>query len=800
MIYPLLAPPSVSSSFGTYRINHHHSGIDLYAYEGTPVVAAADGVVSLIKRGSGGYGRAVYLRHKNGYTTLYAHLATFAPSIQRLVDQRAGVRAQFKLKIRPREKITFKAGEIIGWSGTSGTDLCHLHFELRYKNAPLNPLTHGLELPDQVPPTLIAIYADPLDERARVEGGMIPQRYQLAPRPRPHGLLATALSTPQPKSSSAERDETSSEIASSAHVRRRDSRLKANAEPKSKQSAETHTPTEIAQSPTITAWGNVGLSLEVEDRIDGSQRELTPYQIELYIGDRLVHQLRYNQTSYADKRSSSLDFDVGRRQGDRLIHRLYRYGPKLRVLKRGSVAPLKRLKRGQHEARVVAIDAAGNRSVAKFKLRIEPPPPPPCRLKRKRLPRRSKARALWRPQDPSAPQLSWRPYGLSFNLPEPCASERPLEIDLRINGRRVSSRFFSLSGSPQHTTLNLHLDRVKSSQWRREVASDSKSKTKIKPKKRSKTPKNNDKSESNYEMFKLEDDVDHSIDLLIGLRGLASPKEGAQAAETADSPQSITRAKSLPTSWYKLRVHHVTSGAYFQGDGVQVRVGKDAPFKPYITSAVRIPHIKPRSPASDPLTSQTHKPQPTSRAGLVGQEIVFASPWTPMQSANEVLIELSRRERRKRHTGSYLLDGDRQWWVSLKWLKQGLSASSTHLAHFAVLQDLDPPEVGVPLWDLKPPLGPRLIIPISDNLSGVSQIKLFWDRKEVPIEVQRSWGRMIYKPMSLLKPQRYAYEVYLKDRSGRETTQKGELSWPPKPERQLKPQDPSRLYLTPQGT
>ena len=149
LVYPLKAAPSVSSTFGTYRINHHHSGIDLYAFEGTPVIAAADGVVTLIKQGSGGYGRAIYLKHKGHFTTLYAHLSAFAPQIQALVSMKQKKRGQFTQKIRPSKNIHFKAGEVIGWSGTSGTDLCHLHFELRYKNAPMNPLTHGLKLPDQ---------------------------------------------------------------------------------------------------------------------------------------------------------------------------------------------------------------------------------------------------------------------------------------------------------------------------------------------------------------------------------------------------------------------------------------------------------------------------------------------------------------------------------------------------------------------------------------------------------------------------------------------------------------------------
>ena len=168
-----------------------------------------------------------------------------------------------------------------------------------------------------------------------------------------------------------------------------------------------------------------------------------------------------------------------------------------------------------------------------------------------------------------------------------------------------------------------------------------------------------------------------------------------------------------------------------------------------------------------------------------------------MLSASEVLIELSRRDRRKRHVGSYLLDGPRQWWVSLKWLKQGLTASSTHLAHFAVLQDTKAPRIGQPRWDLKPPLGPRLMIPASDNLSGLSKVKLFWSGREVPIEVQRKWERIIYKPLDPITSGKYHYELQVRDRAGQEATQRGELNWPPPPEEQIASHDKSRLKLTP---
>jgi murein DD-endopeptidase MepM/ murein hydrolase activator NlpD len=98
----------------------HHWGIDIAARLGTPVVASATGVVRYTGW-FGGYGRVVYLEHGQGWATLYAHLSRFY--------------------VRPGQ--TVNQGTVIGAVGTAGRSTGpHLHFEIRYKNVPLNPLAY----------------------------------------------------------------------------------------------------------------------------------------------------------------------------------------------------------------------------------------------------------------------------------------------------------------------------------------------------------------------------------------------------------------------------------------------------------------------------------------------------------------------------------------------------------------------------------------------------------------------------------------------------------------------------------
>ena len=136
--YPLDYPPQVSSTFGTHRITHHHAGLDLTTdgKETVAVLAAADGHVTRIRRHPKGYGRSIYVVHPGGYMTVYAHLSAFGPLFKESMKRIPRLHSQFKFNLYLPKPIPVRAGEVLGWVGTSGTDLVHLHFEIRKTDVP----------------------------------------------------------------------------------------------------------------------------------------------------------------------------------------------------------------------------------------------------------------------------------------------------------------------------------------------------------------------------------------------------------------------------------------------------------------------------------------------------------------------------------------------------------------------------------------------------------------------------------------------------------------------------------------
>ena len=84
---PLDIPIFLSGSFGELRSNHFHAGIDIKTQgkEGLNVFAVADGYVSRIKVQQYGYGKAIYITHPNGFTSVYGHLSKFNDEIEEYV-------------------------------------------------------------------------------------------------------------------------------------------------------------------------------------------------------------------------------------------------------------------------------------------------------------------------------------------------------------------------------------------------------------------------------------------------------------------------------------------------------------------------------------------------------------------------------------------------------------------------------------------------------------------------------------------------------------------------------------------
>src|SRR5436190_18389606 len=81
---PLSIPIQLVANFGEIRADHFHMGLDIrtQSRENLPVYAAADGYVSRIKIEKNGYGRAIYITHPNGYTTVYGHLNVFYKALE----------------------------------------------------------------------------------------------------------------------------------------------------------------------------------------------------------------------------------------------------------------------------------------------------------------------------------------------------------------------------------------------------------------------------------------------------------------------------------------------------------------------------------------------------------------------------------------------------------------------------------------------------------------------------------------------------------------------------------------------
>ena len=114
LIWPVRGP--VTSGYG-YRWGRMHSGIDIGARTGVPIMAAKAGEVIFV--GSmGGYGNAVIVNHGGGFSTLSAHMSRLGTTDGAQVSQ----------------------GQVIGYVGSTGNSTGpHLHFETRVNGSAQNP-------------------------------------------------------------------------------------------------------------------------------------------------------------------------------------------------------------------------------------------------------------------------------------------------------------------------------------------------------------------------------------------------------------------------------------------------------------------------------------------------------------------------------------------------------------------------------------------------------------------------------------------------------------------------------------
>ncbi len=271
--WPLLAEPGISSSYCEFRSAHFHAGVDIKTWgaRSLPCLAVADGYVSRIKVQSNGYGRALYLTYDSVKVAVYAHLDRFAPVVEEIVRNRQESTGEFEVDIILDKSNApfFKRGEIVAYSGVTGTVHPHLHFETRTGyDITHNPLLKGLSIRDTIPPVPVAIAISPLDAVSTVEGDCQPRLY-------------TRL------------------------LRRPDGRW----EP----------------GDPIGVTGRIGISIDSYDQTNNATNELAVYGMDLIVDGEVYFSTRFDWFSYDDIRKIELERDYRLyRRGKGVFDRLYR--------------------------------------------------------------------------------------------------------------------------------------------------------------------------------------------------------------------------------------------------------------------------------------------------------------------------------------------------------------------------------------------------------------------------------------------------------------------------------------------
>ena len=148
--WPVDAPHQISSSFGEPRPGRFHMGLDFKSagVTGKEVYALGDGHISRVRTNPYGYGKALHIKLDSGYTVVYGHLSGFTPEIEEALFHMRIEKRSYDIDWWPGDgEFPVKKGDLVAWSGDTGSGGPHLHLEIRDgNNAPLNPLAFGFRL------------------------------------------------------------------------------------------------------------------------------------------------------------------------------------------------------------------------------------------------------------------------------------------------------------------------------------------------------------------------------------------------------------------------------------------------------------------------------------------------------------------------------------------------------------------------------------------------------------------------------------------------------------------------------
>ena len=173
IVFPMVGDVTYSDTFGAcrgYRCRRSHKGADLFGPKLSPLVAAADGTITSIRRSATGTaGNTVIITDDEGWRYLYLHLNNDSPGTDDGANPQGWITPN---RLRRGDRV--EAGEVIGYSGDSGNaegTPNHLHFEIRPpRQGAINP-TASLDAARGAGRVVsVASLASTVDERAQYQG------------------------------------------------------------------------------------------------------------------------------------------------------------------------------------------------------------------------------------------------------------------------------------------------------------------------------------------------------------------------------------------------------------------------------------------------------------------------------------------------------------------------------------------------------------------------------------------------------------------------------------------------------
>lgn len=321
---PVKIPMLLSGNFAELRSNHFHSGIDIKTQgtTGIPIHSSANGFISRIVVSPTGYGRAIYIDHPNGTTTVYGHLKSFRDDISSYVKENQYRQESFKVDLKvPPGLFSVTKDEVIALSGNSGSSGGpHLHFEIRDTGSenPMNPLKYNFAIRDSIPPRVFSLLMAPLSEDSHVKQDIRKRRFPIV-----------------------------------------------------FYDGKYH----IKNNPLVPVSGEIGFAVEANDYLNYSWNKCGIYALELTVNDELYFSHQLDEFSFDESKyiNSYIDYETYIDLKRRFQKTWVEPGNKLSIYnylkENGS---LKTKENGVYNIKMVLKDAYGNASALEFRVQDVP--------------------------------------------------------------------------------------------------------------------------------------------------------------------------------------------------------------------------------------------------------------------------------------------------------------------------------------------------------------------------------------------------------------------------------------------